>query len=145
MLCFRSLSQQSVLVALNRTDEAILIAERGRTRAFVDLLLERQGYINNTNNNRASNISTISSVDQIVEIVNKQKASVLYYSLAAGYLYSWLIVPNKGIVKFNQVMLNETDRASEPGTMEENTANTGSLLENYVQNVRDSFGVENMQ
>jgi hypothetical protein len=37
------------------------------------------------------------SVDQLVEIVNRQKASVLYYSLAAGSLYSWFIVPAKGI------------------------------------------------
>lgn len=87
---------QSVLVALNRTDEAMLIAERGRTRAFVDLLLERQGYINNTTSSRAASANTITSVDQIIEIVNKQRASVLYYSLATGYLYSWLIVPNKG-------------------------------------------------
>jgi len=34
--------------------------------------------------------------------VNKQKASVLYYSIASGYLLAWLIVPNKGkfILKF---------------------------------------------
>lgn len=88
-------------MALNRTEEAMLIAERGRTRAFVDLLLERQGYINSTISNRASSTSSaITSVDQIIEIVNKQKASVLYYSLAAGYLYSWLIVPNKGNWRF---------------------------------------------
>ncbi|XP_065205556.1 tetratricopeptide repeat protein 28 isoform X2 [Planococcus citri] len=136
---------QSVLVALNRTEEAMLIAERGRTRAFVDLLLERQGYINNTISNRASSTnSAITSVDQIIDIVNKQKASVLYYSLAAGYLYSWLIVPNKGIVKFHQVALSETEREQEPGTTEENLTTSGSLLENYVQNVRDSFGVENI-
>lgn len=83
-------------MALNRTEEAMLIAERGRTRAFVDLLLERQGYINNTSSNRAASANMVTSLDQIIEIVNKQRASVLYYSLAAGYLYSWLIVPNKG-------------------------------------------------
>jgi hypothetical protein len=37
------------------------------------------------------------SLDQLVEIVNRQKASVLYYSLAAGSLYSWFIVPARGI------------------------------------------------
>mgnify|MGYP000923168145 CR=1 FL=1 len=81
---------------MNRTDEAILVAERSRTRAFVDLLLERQGYVNNNNANRAANANTITSLDQIFETVNKQRASVLYYSLVDGSLYSWLIVPNKG-------------------------------------------------
>lgn len=86
---------QRVLVGLARHYDALLVAERGRTRAFVDLLLERQG---TASSSRASRIedSTPSSVDQIVDIVNKQKATVLYYSIAAGYLYSWLIVPNKG-------------------------------------------------
>ena len=86
---------QRVLVGLARHYDALLVAERGRTRAFVDLLLERQG---TTSSSRASRIedSTPSSVDQIVDVVNKQKATVLYYSIAAGYLYSWLIVPNKG-------------------------------------------------
>ena len=40
--CFKKLLLQRVLVALGRTDEALVVAERGRTRAFVDLLLERQ-------------------------------------------------------------------------------------------------------
>lgn len=86
---------QRVLVGLGRNEDALLVAERGRTRAFVDLLLERQGA---STSSRASRIedSTPSSVDQIVDIVNRQKASVLYYSIAAGCLYSWLIVPNKG-------------------------------------------------
>lgn len=75
----------------------MLIAERGRTRAFVDLLLERQGCISNSSSNRMTNANTITSIEQVIEIVNKQRASVLYYSLAAGHLYSWLIVPNKGI------------------------------------------------
>lgn len=91
---------------LNRTDEAILIAERCRTRAFVDLLLERQGFVDNSSSaRRAANASTIASVDQIVDIANKQRASILYYSLVSGYLYAWLIVPSKGeeyfLISFN--------------------------------------------
>lgn len=83
---------QRVLVGLNRANEALLVAERGRTRAFVDLLLERQG----SNQGLRLSDSTPTTLDQLVEIVNRQRASVLYYSLAAGYLYSWLIVPGKG-------------------------------------------------
>lgn len=52
---------------------------------------------------------------------------------------------NAGIVKFHQVALSDTDREAESANNEENLTSSGSLLENYVQNVRDSFGAENMQ
>jgi hypothetical protein len=41
----------------------------------------------------------------IVNMVNRQKAAVVYYSLAAGFVYLWLIIPIKGIVKFHQVRI----------------------------------------
>jgi hypothetical protein len=90
-----------VLVGLGRCEEALLVAERGRTRAFIDLLLERQrcGDSASSAGQRSTNRvddNVPTCVDQLVEIVNRQKASVLYYSLAAGYLYCWFIVPTKG-------------------------------------------------
>lgn len=36
------------------------------------------------------------TIDQILEMVNGQRGLVLYYSLAAGYLYSWLLAPGAG-------------------------------------------------
>ncbi|KAK8404512.1 hypothetical protein O3P69_007629 [Scylla paramamosain] len=133
---------QRVLVGLGRNEEALLVAERGRTRAFVDLLFERQGA---STASRASRIedSTPSTVDQIVDIVNRQKASVLYYSIAAGCLYSWLIVPNKGVVKFHEVSVSEVEAEREGDCGEDTTGTTsGSLLEHYIQSVRDALGVE---
>lgn len=79
-------------MALNKQEEALLIAERGRTRAFVDLMMERQ----TPQRGLRMDDNVISSVEQLIEVVSRQKASVLYYSLAAGYLYAWCIVPNKG-------------------------------------------------
>lgn len=38
------------------------------------------------------------TIDQILEMVNAQRGLVLYYSLAAGYLYSWLLAPGAGKV-----------------------------------------------
>lgn len=38
------------------------------------------------------------TIDQILELVNAQRGLVLYYSLAAGYLYSWLLAPGAGKV-----------------------------------------------
>ncbi|RZF33680.1 hypothetical protein LSTR_LSTR007058 [Laodelphax striatellus] len=129
---------QHVLVGLGRRDEALVVAERGRTRAFVDLLLERQGYVEQSAHcNQLRYDQTPTSVDQLVDIVNRQRASVLYYSLAAGFLYSWFIVPGKGIVRFHEAAVSETER--EGG--EEMLTTTGSLLEHYVQSVRDSLTV----
>lgn len=87
-------------IGLNRQEEALVIAERGRNRAFVDLLMEKQG-LGETHTKTKMNSSRIedpgpNSLDQIKEFVNRQRASVLYYSIAAGFLYAWLIVPTKG-------------------------------------------------
>ncbi|XP_049768006.1 tetratricopeptide repeat protein 28 [Schistocerca cancellata] len=121
---------QRVLVGLGRQEEALLVAERGRTRAGS---APAPRLDDNTPN----------SVEQLLEIVNRQKASVLYYSLAAGYLYSWLIVPTKGVVRFHEVAVSEVEAEREQeANGEELLATSGSLLEHYIQSVRDSLGVE---
>lgn len=76
-----------------RHDEALAIAERGRTRAFADLLVERQ-----KGSQQAANTDPYIpvTVENILETVNSQRAVVLYYSLAGGFLYSWLIAPGSG-------------------------------------------------
>lgn len=129
---------QRVLVALNKQDEALLIAERGRTRAFVDLLLERQ----TPQRGLKIDENLASSLEQLVEIVNRQKASVLYYSIAAGYLYAWFITPNKGIVRFHEVAISENDTEHEESEGVDTMTSSGSLLEHYIQSVRDSLGIE---
>lgn len=87
---------QRVLVGLRRTDEALVVAERGRTRAFVDFLLERQ-QLDQTDSWYTGLNNTPVTKENILDIVASQQASVLYYSIAAGYLYSWLITPDQGM------------------------------------------------
>jgi hypothetical protein len=48
-------------------------------------------------------VSEETSERDIINLVNRQKATVVYFSVAAGFVYIWLIVPTKGIVKFHQV------------------------------------------
>ena len=172
--CYQVL--QRVLVALGRSGEALLVAERGRTRAFVDLLLERQGAAatvataSSTNPSRSDletrftggaqgrvalfDDSLPTSVEQIIDIVNRQKASVLYYSLAAGYLYSWLIVPSRGVVAFHQAAIHlDADEQQQEAAVDgqghqkervdELKPNVeASLLDQYIQGIRESLGVE---
>jgi hypothetical protein len=134
---------QRVLVGLNRQDEALVVAERGRNRAFVDLLLERQGLNDGRSKNKHNRFDDVitNSLDQIKDIVNRQRASVLYYSVAAGFLYAWLIVPTKGVVKFHSKCLNESNDQETCDNNDPIPSGTG-ILEKLVTSVRDSLGVE---
>ncbi|XP_044031233.1 tetratricopeptide repeat protein 28 isoform X1 [Siniperca chuatsi] len=134
---------QRVLVSLGRHDEALAIAERGRTRAFADLLVERQ----KGSQQAASTDPYIPvTVEHILETVNGQRAMVLYYSLAGGFLYSWLISPGTGIVKFNEVYLGEAGVEFQDGggsPQGGGGAGGGPLsLEQYICNAREALGVD---
>lgn len=135
---------QRVLVSLNKQDEALVVAERGRNRAFVDLLLERQGLSSNARSKNKSNSDEVNpnSLEQIKEIVNRQRATVLYYSIAAGFLYAWLIVPTKGVVKFHSASLYENNGEDDSCESTDPVPSGTGLLERLVTSVRDSLGVE---
>ncbi|XP_047033145.1 tetratricopeptide repeat protein 28 [Helicoverpa zea] len=111
---------QRVLVELGRHPEALVVAERGRCRSLDAVTEKPAGTLNQANlelhaqqrnaeesGKERSEPWSPSSVEQILEVVNKQKAPVLYYSLAAGRLYAWLLQPHKGILRFHQVSLLE--------------------------------------
>ncbi|XP_048412291.1 tetratricopeptide repeat protein 28 isoform X5 [Stegostoma tigrinum] len=130
---------QRVLVSLGRHDEALAVAERGRTRAFADLLVERQ------TGQQESDPLTPVTIDQILEAINNQRSLVLYYSQAAGYLYSWLLAPGAGILKFHECYLG--DGLAENNDLNETSsinmqASSFSTLEQYVTNVREALGVD---
>ncbi|CAH1801728.1 unnamed protein product, partial [Owenia fusiformis] len=129
---------QRVLVSLNRHEEGLVVAERGRTRAFVDLLLERQSGADFSNFVDPSPMT----IDQIVDVVARQKAAVLYYSIAAGYLYTWLITPEQGVVKFHECSINELDSSDPEADNQSIHSTTASLLDQYVGHVRESMGIE---
>uniref|UniRef100_A0AAQ6IQ82 Tetratricopeptide repeat protein 28 n=3 Tax=Anabas testudineus TaxID=64144 RepID=A0AAQ6IQ82_ANATE len=134
---------QRVLVSLGRHEEALAIAERGRTRAFADLLVERQ---KGSQQAASADPYIPVTVEHILETVNSQRAIVLYYSLAGGFLYSWLICPGAGIVKFNEVYLGEAGvEASEfqDGGGSPQGGGGGPLsLEQYICNTREALGVD---
>ncbi|XP_074042834.1 tetratricopeptide repeat protein 28 [Leptinotarsa decemlineata] len=134
---------QRVLVCLNRSDEALLVAERSRNRAFVDLLLERQGSSDTKSRSKSSKLEefNMATLDNLKDTVNRQRASVLYYSIAAGFLYAWLILPTKGIVKFHSVSLVECSENDNAENSDHIMSGSG-ILEKMVTSVRDSLGLE---
>lgn len=76
------------------------MAERACTRAFIDYLLERQAGSEGLFRNDIDPAPI--TCDQIVHSVSKQKSLVLYFSIAAGYLYSWLLTPDNGRLKIER-------------------------------------------
>ncbi|XP_039628260.1 tetratricopeptide repeat protein 28 isoform X2 [Polypterus senegalus] len=131
---------QRVLVSLGHHDEALAVAERGRTRAFADLLVERQ-----TGQQDSDPYSPV-TIEQIFETVNGQRGLILYYSLAAGYLYSWLLAPGAGILKFHEVYLGDSLAESSLDFHETSSLSlqnvNNSTLEQYIGSVREALGVE---
>jgi CHAT domain-containing protein/Tfp pilus assembly protein PilF len=105
------LLQQS-LVAQNKINHALEIAERGRARAFVELLAQRQSV--NPNHQLTVKPPTIQQIQQIAKI---QNATLVQYSIIPtafknqgkeearqAALYIWLVKPT-GEVAFKQVDL----------------------------------------
>ncbi len=132
-------SLQQVLVAQNKTDAALEIAERGRARAFVELLAKRSA-------TEAGSVSAIASptVEQIKQIARQQNATLVEYSIiedvidTAGKrqkreieLYIWVVQPT-GKITFRSVDL--TALAGGRNTSIDS-------LETIVADSRDSLGV----
>ena len=86
-------------MTLDRHPEALVVAERACTRAFIDLLMERQAGSEGFYGNHVTDPPPITT-DQILNIVQKQKSMVLYFSVASGFLYSWLLTPRDGKIVY---------------------------------------------
>ncbi|WP_318781255.1 tetratricopeptide repeat protein [Amazonocrinis nigriterrae] len=102
---------QQVLIAQNKTDAALEIAERGRARAFVELISSR------LNNNNGETKPKSPTIDQIKEIAKLQNSTLVQYSIigddfqVAGKkqfkeseLYIWVVKPT-GEVTFRKANL----------------------------------------
>ncbi|MEP0859549.1 CHAT domain-containing tetratricopeptide repeat protein [Trichocoleus sp. DQ-U1] len=129
---------QQVLIAQNKTDAALEIAERGRARAFVELLSRRLS---------PNSVETLPAkylqptISQIQQIAKTQNATLVQYSIIynefkvqgkqqtkESELFIWIIKPT-GEVTFGRSDLK-------PLWQKEN-----SSLQNLVTNTRQSMGV----
>ncbi|KAK3597208.1 hypothetical protein CHS0354_003712 [Potamilus streckersoni] len=139
--CYQAL--QRVLVTLEHHEEALVVAERACTRAFIDLLMERQAGVEGFYGNQDTHPFPITA-SQILETVSKQKGPVLCFSVAAGFLYSWLLMPKDGIVKFHEVSMAELESEGDTGDAIslKSVSFSTNLLDNFVGHVRESMGVE---
>ncbi len=91
---------QQVLIAQNKTEAALEIAERGRARAFIELLATRLS----SNPNIQSTIEP-PTIEQIRQVASEQNATLVEYSIVSKErLYIWVVQPT-GKVIFRQVDL----------------------------------------
>ncbi|MEG3956463.1 CHAT domain-containing tetratricopeptide repeat protein [Microcoleus sp. herbarium2] len=134
---------QKVLIAQNKTQEALEIAERGRARAFVELLAARLVP-------SASAQLTVNppNIQQIQQIAKEQNATLVEYSTIGNEaLYIWVIKPT-GEITFRSVDLEslninlgqaaETTRVTAANGRGLNTQDTA--LAEMIRDTRDSLG-----
>ena len=131
---------QHVLIAQNKTNEALEISERGRARAFVELLSSR---LSNTNTSQTSQPAVDKpTIALLQKIAKQQNATLVQYSIIPdtfkqdgkeqtkeSELYIWVIKPT-GEIAFRKSDLK-------PLWQKENTT-----LGELVDNSRESIGVK---
>ena len=101
-ISFTYLWLQQALIAQNKTETALEISERGRARAFVELLALRLGGLSE----EESKPPPAPTINQIQQIAKAQNATLVEYSLVSDQeLYIWVIPPT-GEITFRQVDLN---------------------------------------
>ncbi|MGG6270059.1 CHAT domain-containing protein [Leptolyngbya sp. AN03gr2] len=91
---------QIALVAQNKTTAALEVAERGRTRALVELLATRLA----GNPNEVQTIQRLSqppTIAQIQRVAKQQNATLVEYSVLGKELYIWLVRPT-GQIQFRK-------------------------------------------
>jgi CHAT domain-containing protein/Tfp pilus assembly protein PilF len=96
---------QKVLVLQNRTNEALEVAEQGRSRAFAELLATR---LSKTPIPDLEKAIKSPNLDQIRSIAKTQNATLVEYSIIdQKQLYIWVIKPN-GTITFKTAELKES-------------------------------------
>ncbi|KAL1398385.1 hypothetical protein pipiens_009012 [Culex pipiens pipiens] len=144
--CYQTL--QRILVNLGRNEEALVAAERCRSRMGAD---SNQSAENSLNNRK----TLLTCSEYIFDTVNKSKTNIIYYSLAGAELYAWFLSPQKRIVRFHVAKIDEqtlqmkkkpaiasaTTTAAGGDKPEPDQPDSESLLAQYIDFVRDALGV----
>lgn len=92
---------QRALVEQDRVADALEVAERGRARAFVELLLLR------VDERSASELATPTALSfaEIQQVAADSNATLVEYAIVADRLYIWVVSPD-GNLEFRSVVLD---------------------------------------
>ncbi|WP_332947630.1 MULTISPECIES: CHAT domain-containing protein [unclassified Microcoleus] len=136
---------QQVFIAQNKNNDALEISERGRARAFVELLASRLAP-------SASVATTINplNIQQIQQIAKEQNATIVEYSTIWNEaLYIWVIKPT-GEITFRSVALKSLNinlpEATEQTRVSAATGRRGlneqdTALAEMIRGTREALGV----
>ena len=86
---------QQVLVAQDKYDIALEIAEQGRTRIFAELLRERSSTPDEVT--EIANQGSAATSKSAVQIAQEQNATIVEYSIVDNAIYCWVISPTGNI------------------------------------------------
>ncbi len=125
---------QQALIAQNQITQALEIAERGRARAFAELLAARQ-----------QSSSAPPNINRIQQIAKQQNATLVEYSIAWDDLYIWVIKPT-GTITFHKVDIKETklgniakDTRTAAATLAEGRGVANNVITNLVRETRSTL------
>lgn len=125
--CYHTL--QKVFVSIGRHEEALVAAERCKSRTILETNTARK--------------TLVTCSESIFDIVNKSKTNILYFSLADDELYVWFLQPQKRIVRFNTVKISEANFPLHGQDNFRTNSNKTSILENYILKIRNGINAEN--
>lgn len=77
---------ERVLVLTEKTDEALVIAEKAR--CIPHSKLEKS---------ESTPVQIIQTVEDLLSKVNQLRSALLYFSIVGTYLFSWLLIPGRGL------------------------------------------------
>ena len=132
---------QQALLAQEEFETALEVAERGRARAFVELLANR------LDGRAEDRLQTPEppSIEQIRQIAQDQNATIVEYSLVGQELLIWVIQPN-GIINLRrvdpaEVNLKNLEAASESVRRATETSRSGgeAPVMDWVQALREDL------
>ncbi|MBG1240498.1 CHAT domain-containing tetratricopeptide repeat protein [Nostoc sp. NZL] len=99
---------QTTLVAQQKTNQALEVAERGRAKAFIELLTSKLSPDLQNQNPESLQKKFIVNLEQIKQIAQTQNASVVEYSIVSDKdLYIWVVQPT-GKIEFRSIDLKKS-------------------------------------
>ncbi|MGA1356617.1 MAG: CHAT domain-containing protein [Prochlorothrix sp.] len=129
---------QESLLAQGQPEAALEASERGRARAFVELMARRQGAM------ALGQLQQVDppTVDQMRRLAQEQRATLVEYSWVGDRLLIWVIQPDGVVTLRTQGLQNLTapDRPNTPANGNPGGQNRGGNgLESLIQQLRDSL------
>jgi CHAT domain-containing protein len=115
---------QVVLVAQGRSEDALVVAERARARAFVEQLQARSAPASSARTPAPEAASAAMDLEAIRAVARSQAATLVQYALINDRIYTWVIAPD-GRISFR--------RLQGPGSL--------SSLDRLVAASREAMGV----